>query len=411
MVKYRFSGSHFYASLSNYIKQEIHNDNQNIILVRLYELIRQYINQSNTETMYTNISIHDWLQKKKLIPTRSIESLNQDQIKKDIENIISNSEEDTNLQLYYSLFNFRYKILTDGLNINKDDFNKIDSFPLPENGLFSYYYHFFKAIHNTIIGNYNAAKHLFENAKKLLIHVSDELENAEFNYRLAAYYYQTYQPLVAIQSANEAKAIFSKHINCEINVALCDNIFGLSCIDLKQFEQAEIRLDSALNILQKYSEETLSLRVRHNLAWLYASQNLSELAMRHISEVTTKQPNHFKALFVEAREYYKLGEYTQAKELIKKGLNISNKLENKEFQYRFMILRELNNKTSINDLEMIILEGISYFKTENLWECIQEYTDVLANMFYEKEDHIKASQYFYMANQARKKHEEKGALI
>ena len=58
-------GSHFYASLSNYIKQEIHNDNQNIILVRLYELIRQYINQSNTETMYTNISIHDWLQKKK----------------------------------------------------------------------------------------------------------------------------------------------------------------------------------------------------------------------------------------------------------------------------------------------------------------------------------------------------------
>ena len=64
------------------------------------------------------------------------------QNKKDIENIISNSEEDTNLQLYYSLFNFRYKILTDGLNINKDDFNKIDSFPLPENGLFSYYYHF-----------------------------------------------------------------------------------------------------------------------------------------------------------------------------------------------------------------------------------------------------------------------------
>ncbi len=57
-------------------------------------------------------------------------------IKKDIENIISNSEEDTNLQLYYSLFNFRYKILTDGLNINKDDFNKIDSFPLPYNGYF-----------------------------------------------------------------------------------------------------------------------------------------------------------------------------------------------------------------------------------------------------------------------------------
>ncbi|HDR3886833.1 TPA: hypothetical protein QCO65_001159 [Bacillus cereus] len=339
------------------------------------------------------------------------QTIHATKLKKDIEDKISSSEEDTSLLLYYSLFNFRYTVLTDGLNITKDAFNKIDSFPLPENGLLSYHYHFFKAIHNTIIGDYNTAKHLFEKAKKLLIHASDELEKAEFNYRLASYYYQTYQPLVAIQTVNEAKEIFSKHINHEINVALCDNIFGLSCIDLKQFEQAEIRLNSALNILQKYSEETLSLRVRHNLAWLYASQNLPELAMRHISEVTTKKPNHFKALFIEAREYYKLGEYAQSKGFIEKGLSISNKLENKEFQHRFMILKALNNKTPINDLEMIILEGISYFKIENLWECIQEYTDILANIFYENEDHIKASKYFHMANQARKKHEEKGALV
>ncbi len=30
------------------------------------------------------------------------------------------------------------------------------------------------------------------------------------------------------------------------------------------------------------------LMVRHNLAWLYSKQNLSKLAIRHVSEVTKK---------------------------------------------------------------------------------------------------------------------------
>ena len=57
----------------------------------------------------------------------------------------------TNLLLYYSLLNFRYEVLTNGLNITKDAFNKIDSYPIPENNCLTYYYHFFKAIHNTIL--------------------------------------------------------------------------------------------------------------------------------------------------------------------------------------------------------------------------------------------------------------------
>ena len=83
---------------------------------------------------------------------------------KDIENTISNSEEDTNLQLYYSLFNFRYKILTDGLNINKDDFNKIDSFPLPEWAIFLLL-SFLRLFTIQLLETTMQRKHFFENAK------------------------------------------------------------------------------------------------------------------------------------------------------------------------------------------------------------------------------------------------------
>lgn len=42
--------------------------------------------------------------------------------------------------------------------------------------------------------------------------------------------------------------------------------------------------------------------VRSNLGWLYSSQNLSDLAIRHLSEVTKKMPKHFKAILLKQRK-------------------------------------------------------------------------------------------------------------
>ena len=46
--------------------------------------------------------------------------------------------------------------------------------------------------------------------------------------------------------------------------------------------------------------------VRHNLGWMYSTQNLSALAIRYLTEVVEKSPQHYKALYVKAKEHYKL---------------------------------------------------------------------------------------------------------
>lgn len=65
----------------------------------------------------------------------------------------------------------------------------------------------------------------------------------------------------------------------------------MACIDLKQYEQAEEKLNLALDVFQKIDNERFITMVRHNLAWLYASQNLSSLAIRHLVEVIKVIPN------------------------------------------------------------------------------------------------------------------------
>ena len=97
---------------------------------------------------------------------------------------------------------------------------------------------------------------------------------------------------------------------------------------------------------------------------MYASQDLSELAVRHASEVT-KTAEIFKALFVEARECYKLGQYQLAADLVEKGLDICKELNKEEFQYRFMILKSVNEKSPTLSLEQVVLEGITYFEKKS----------------------------------------------
>ncbi|PEB40788.1 Rap family tetratricopeptide repeat protein [Bacillus pseudomycoides] len=331
-------------------------------------------------------------------------------LKEEIDEKIVNVEEDPSLLLYYALLDFRYKVLIDSLSITKNSFDIIESYNKPSDEILSYYYHFFKAIHATLTTNYNDASEHYEKAENLLKYMPDELECAEFYYRVAIFHYHFYQPIESIQYAIKAKENFVKHAGYEIKVGLCENTLGASFVYLKQYEQAEEKYNSAINIFQKFDEKELVLSVRNNLGWLYASQNLSTLAIRHLSEVTEKKPTHFKAVFLQAREYYKLGETNIAKDMIEQGYELCVKLENEEYQHHYKILRALNENFSTEDLENIILEGITFFDKELLYNYIQEYVEKLAVKFYEKDNHVKASKYFHIGLQAKEKTFEKGAL-
>ncbi|PFJ09155.1 hypothetical protein COD67_19600 [Bacillus cereus] len=328
-------------------------------------------------------------------------------ILKEEENI---EQQDQNLLLYYSLLDFRYKVLTDGLNITKSSFDVVETHNAPSHNFLAYYYSFFKAIHATLTTNYNEASEYYEKAEKLLKHVPDELEHAEFYYRISSFYNYTYQPLKVINYTNKALAIFNRHMGYETNVALCKNLLGGVCIHLKQYEQAEEYFSSAIDILQEQSKKTLILRVRNNIGWLYASQNLSTLAIRHLSEVVENLPNHYKAILLLGCEYFKLGETEKAAELAEQGTNICNELDDEVYNHHFAILREMNHNISTEKIEKVVLEGIAYFDKEQLYEYTQEYAEKLALRFYEEENHLKASKYFHLYHQAKQKTFEKGVL-
>ncbi|HEF7293001.1 TPA: tetratricopeptide repeat protein [Bacillus cereus] len=328
-------------------------------------------------------------------------------LKSIVDKEIKTIEDASNVLASYYLLEFRHQYMIDSLSIGKDSFNKIESFNVLEDDSLTYYYYFFKAMHLTITGEYAQAKECYEKAEEKLEEIPDQLEHAEFYFKLSTFNCHKQQYVLALKQASKAKEIFSKYRGYELNIGYCNNVSGLVCIHLKEYELAEEYLISAMDVFQKQQEEQAVLYARHNLGFMYANQNLSELAIRYLSEVSEKIPNNYKAILIEACEHEKIGEKEIALKLFEKGLNISNELKIIEYQHHFKILKAINEEIPGLQLEVLILEGNEYFEKEKLYEYIHEYTEKLAVKFYHEDNDSKASKYFYLSSQARKKNEGK----
>ena len=132
--------------------------------------------------------LNDWYQN---IRAQRVSEANK--LKEEIDKKLHIIEGDINVLFHYYLLDFRYKVLIDGIGISKNSFDKLDSLPKPNGEFLEYYYYFFKSIHSTILSNYSEASNYFDKAERLLKNIPDEVEQAEFNYRVSTLKYQMYK--------------------------------------------------------------------------------------------------------------------------------------------------------------------------------------------------------------------------
>ncbi|WP_242143135.1 MULTISPECIES: tetratricopeptide repeat protein [unclassified Bacillus cereus group] len=329
-------------------------------------------------------------------------------LKKEIDDKFSNRKKHTDSFIYYSLLNFRYQMLTGDFEKGLEGFDYIKDMP---DCFLKYYYHFFHFIYHTETGNYNCAEYHREIAANLLDMMPNEAETAEYHYRIALYHYYLSQPTLAIHYATKALEYFSEYEGYKAKVGACQNTLGMACITLQQYEMAEEYLVSALNIFEHENELRAALTVRYNLGVFYADQNLSELAIRHLTDVfrefgQPRAPYQKKGIHVLAKEHFKLGNFKEANFYIEEGFKDCTT----EYKYHFTILKTMLDNEPIEKLEKIMLDSISFFKEQDLWNEIQKYSEILAVKWYNMGEKDKASDYYHMGYEARNLLKEKGRL-
>jgi len=346
--------------------------------------------------------LNDWYK-----AIRAQRLLQAQQLKEEVDSLIQDMEEDQTLLIYYALLEFRHKLLTNNVGDMEKSLKQIESVKESSDEFLNYYYHFFRAIYLTKMGVYSDARDYFEKAEQLLQNVPDDIEKAEFNYRIAVFFYHLWKPIDAMNYAVKAQALFSKKKGYEINVASCKNIMGLASLTLKQYELAEEYLVSALAILKENNQERLVQKTRHNLGLMYADQKLPHVAIRYLTE---SEIDNCKTMYLLAREYIRLDMNDKAVEYIEKGIALCEEKNNEEYTHHLAILKVKVDSLGLEILEETICSGINYFKQENLWQYVQEYAEELAICFCEEGMDNQVSKYFRIAYEAKQEITKRGAL-
>ncbi|WP_035350911.1 hypothetical protein [Fictibacillus gelatini] len=333
---------------------------------------------------------------------RSHEVEQAENVKKEIDEKLPNMEENQDLLLYYSLLDFRHKIMTK--NFAEDDIllGKVEPFKENMNHILTYYFYFFQGMYYWKTGKYNDALTQYQLAEKELGHVPDEFEKAEFHYRVGFVYYDIRKNILSIDHVRKAQNIFGQDEAYIRKYADCENLLGINCIALKHYEEAEEHLLTALDYAVKSNDQELVLHVKYNLGYLYSEQNLSEVAINRLVEVKEYNFNSCKTNFLLAREYFKTNQNEQALFLLEEGIKSCHNLKNTEYLHHLSILKAFYSpELETSQVESVVQEANVYFKKEGLWYFIQEYAERLAKRFYEEQNYEKSSYYFNLSYETK----------
>ncbi|EML9733661.1 MULTISPECIES: hypothetical protein [Bacillus cereus group] len=315
--------------------------------------------------------------------------------------------QDQNLLLYYSLLDYSYKVLINKSYVTRSDFDAVEKLTTKTiDEYLKYYYHFYKAVHNTMIANYMEAMEQFEEAERLLEYIPNDIEKAEFNYKLGELYYHLQQPLLTIKHVMKAKDIYKKYEDYVINQIECDTILGLASVTLSQFEQGEELFVKCLDMAKKHNCTRLITLIQYNLGFLYAKQGISATAIRHLMDVYKSEKPYHKTVFLLAREHFKVNEIEQAQEFLTQGFGLADV----EYTHHLRILRAQYDENYKQNLETTIADGLDYFESQKLYGFMEEYAGILAKKLYQEGNHEKASQYFNISYDAKELLQKGSAL-
>lgn len=229
---------------------------------------------------------------------RSFSIPDSEYLKKEIENKLDQMEEDQDLLLYYSLMEFRHRLMLESLepleklridqqpNLS-DLLSEIENNQSRIKGMLDYYFNFFKGQFEFSRKNYIQAIQYYKRAElKLdLIPEEEKIEKAEFHYKVAAAYYRIKQNMFSLHHAEIALNMFEANKLYSTSTISCEMMLGANKLDLLRFDEAEAHYTNAMKFAELTKDNYSRGLACHNIGLSYALQNKSDLAEEYFRKV------------------------------------------------------------------------------------------------------------------------------
>ncbi|MEC3653262.1 aspartate phosphatase [Bacillus subtilis] len=330
---------------------------------------------------------------------------NAEKVKAEVEQMIDVMEENQDLLIYYQLIEFRHRMMLDYLfpadpskKINKGDYlKKIEGKGKKLSGMMEYYTYFFKGMYDFSVGEYIRAIQSYKKAEKKLTRVLDEIEKAEFYFKMAEVFYHMKQTHVSMYYVQQAYEIYKKHDTYKIHRIKCHFVIAGNYDDLRTHDRALSHMKKALFLLDNMEDHSpLKAKALLNMGNSY----------NQMGSLFSAVPFYHKA--IEAAKISGAKEITQAYyDLALIHFRNNEKIEGRGFFGKAMEQAEEFNDSLFQDLlnvlKALFIETGSRQKVMNALEALRtgqgypyfEELALIAAEFYTMDKRMEDSIYFY----------------
>lgn len=310
----------------------------------------------------------------------------------DIDKAIEQMEENQDVLLYYQLLSFRLKLKLQNISKNLDkpffERNAPDEKEEKTNKLMSYYFYFYNGIYHDYLQDYDKALSYFRIAEKKLAYVDDEIEKAEFHYKLAVLFYDLkmtflskYHAQIACDTFNAHESYIKRQINCRM-------LHALNLIDQFEYEKASELFNEAENMIRSINDNHLIIHLYYSMGFLESKRENAEEASAFFRRTLSYEEIE-KQMLLKMRCLYELARIEVSKqsneviEWVDLGISLSEQVNHHIFQIKFKLLKELLYET--NETQQANISNLcAELEERRVWVDLEEILVDVAKYLEEK---------------------------
>lgn len=357
---------------------------------------------------YVGLKINEWY-----THIRQFHVAEAERVKLEVEREIEDMEEDQDLLLYYSLMEFRHRVMLDYIKPFGEDTSQLEFSELLEDiegnqykltGLLEYYFNFFRGMYEFKQKMFVSAMMYYKRAEKNLALVSDDIEKAEFAFKMAEIFYNLKQTYVSMSYAVQALETYQMYETYTVRRIQCEFVIADNYDDMQYPERALPHLELALDLAKKEGNPRLISSALYNLGNCYEKMGELQKAAEYFEKSVSickseKFDNLPHSIYSLTQVLYKQKNGAEAQKKYREGLEIARQYSDELFVELFQFLHALYGKNI--DTESVS-HTFQFLEEHMLYPYIEELAHDAAQFYIENGQPEKALSFYEKMVHAQK---------
>ncbi|MCY7930622.1 response regulator aspartate phosphatase RapA [Bacillus inaquosorum] len=357
---------------------------------------------------YVGLKINEWY-----THIRQFHVGEAERVKLEVEREIEDMEEDQDLLLYYSLMEFRHRVMLDYIKPFGEDTSQLEFSELLEDiegnqykltGLLDYYFNFFRGMYEFKQKMFVSAMMYYKRAEKNLALVSDDIEKAEFAFKMAEIFYNLKQTYVSMSYAVQALETYQMYETYTVRRIQCEFVIAGNYDDMQYPERALPHLELALDLAKKEGNPRLISSALYNLGNCYEKMGELQKAAEYFEKSVSickseKFDNLPHSIYSLTQVLYKQKNDAEAQKKYREGLEIARQYSDELFVELFQFLHALYGKNI--DTESVT-HTFQFLEEHMLYPYIEELAHDAAQFYIENGQPEKALSFYEKMVHAQK---------